>query len=87
MYQFSPSYIFAFWKGSIPALTGALSENAVAFGVNGALKRYVFRNREYMQGNKFMHSIHPFLTSGITGAFTAVVLHPLFSKDISIFIK
>jgi len=31
--------VSALWKGSIPALFGAMSENIVAFGINGILKR------------------------------------------------
>lgn len=62
------------WSGSMPALTGALLENAVAFGVNGALKR-MLGHRQQLQ--KEQPSIfEPFLTGGITGFFTAMVLCP-----------
>jgi hypothetical protein len=39
---FQAEGIRTLWRGSVPALTGALSENAVAFGVNGVLKRTIF---------------------------------------------
>jgi hypothetical protein len=64
--------IRALWKGTIPALTGALSENAVAFGVNGAINRLIFRNEDTFTQSKF----RPFIIGAITGAFTAIVLCP-----------
>ena len=67
--------ITALWKGSLPALTGALSENAMAFGVNGLLKRYFFQQPDVNE-NRLFHYLHPFINGGITGAFTAVVLCP-----------
>jgi hypothetical protein len=70
------------WSGSLPALSGALLENAMAFSVNGALKRVL----AYGGGSQSASSvavearppslIEPFLTGGITGFFTAVVLCP-----------
>jgi solute carrier family 25 (mitochondrial ornithine transporter) member 2/15 len=63
----------ALWKGSVPALMGALSENAVAFCINGNLKRIL----EIMRVDKETPSAHePFLAGGITGFCTAFVLCP-----------
>jgi hypothetical protein len=63
--------IFSLWRGSTPAVIGALSENAAAFGVNGALKR-IFKENE----KKEKSYLEPFLTGGITGFVTAFVLCP-----------
>lgn len=62
------------WSGSVPALTGALAENAVAFGVNGALKRILDPTGKKSQAEKSFYE--PFITGGITGFFTAIVLCP-----------
>lgn len=59
------------FAGSIPALTGAVLENAAAFGLNGALKR-VFGDRDTADKPVW----EPFATGGITGFFTAFVLCP-----------
>ena len=66
------------WSGSLPALTGALLENAVAFGVNGALKRILSVDQAVKAENQQASGslIEPFLTGGVTGMFTAVVLCP-----------
>lgn len=70
--------ITALWRGSLPALTGALSENAVAFGVNGALNRFIFpsNNTKDKKQSGVWHYLHPFVNGAITGTFTAVVLCP-----------
>lgn len=60
----------ALWKGSTPALIGALSENGVAFAINGLLKRLDFTGAG---ANSF---VQPFINGGITGFFTAFVLCP-----------
>ena len=62
----------ALWRGSLPAFLGAVSENAVAFGVNGELKRYFASSTE----NSFFSSMKPFLMGSITGFCTAFVLCP-----------
>jgi solute carrier family 25 (mitochondrial ornithine transporter) member 2/15 len=62
--------ITALWRGSLPAFTGALSENVVAFATNGLLKR-IFQTGEE---NKSIYE--PFITGGITGVFSAAVLCP-----------
>ena len=66
------------WSGSLPALTGALMENAVAFGVNGALKRILAlsSSSDTFAAPKPPSFAEPFLTGGITGFFTAIVLCP-----------
>lgn len=64
----------ALWKGSVPALVGALAENAAAFGINGSLKR--FMNVDENDATKEVSYVRPFVTGGITGACTAFVLCP-----------
>lgn len=61
------------WSGSVPALTGALLENAAAFSVNGALKR-VLGERQKAGAKESYYE--PFMTGSITGMFTAFVLCP-----------
>ena len=75
MKTFRSDGITAFWRGSIPALTGSLAENAVAFAVNGQLQR-LFTKIYLFEENKTMKSIQPYLTGGITGIFSAIVLCP-----------
>ena len=61
------------WRGSVPALIGALSENTVAFTINGNLKRLMeFTRKE----SGTPSSIEPFLSGGLTGFCTAFVLCP-----------
>ena len=64
--------IWAFWRGSLPAFSGALSENAMAFGVNGLLTR-VFDKYTTMGPESHTRS---FLTGSITGFCTAFILCP-----------
>ena len=64
--------LWAFWRGSLPALSGALSENAMAFGVNGILTR-VFDKYTTMDQQSNTRS---FLTGSITGLCTALILCP-----------
>jgi len=64
------------WSGSLPAFTGALLENAVAFSVNGLLKRIIEGDDARKQQETQKSFFEPFLTGGITGMFTAVVLCP-----------
>lgn len=65
--------IATLWRGSVPALIGALSENTVAFTINGNLKRLmsVFRKDESVPS-----SYEPFVSGGLTGFCTAFVLCP-----------
>lgn len=53
---------FALWRGSVPAFIGALGENAMAFGVNGFLKRVLKDDSE-------PSLIQHFITGGITGTY------------------
>lgn len=65
----------ALWRGSVPAFLGALGENAVAFGVNGMLKRFLSNRRDVDNQEKNLYE--PFLTGAITGVFTSIALCPL----------
>lgn len=62
--------VLALWKGSLPAFMGAISENVVAFAVNGLLRR-VFHTEEEDKS-----VLEPFLCGGVTGIFSAVALCP-----------
>ena len=70
--------ITALWRGSVPALLGALSENAMAFSINGLLKRFLIQNNQTNNINKTikLNFYEPFLTGAITGSFTPLVLCP-----------
>lgn len=70
---FSGEGITALWRGSVPAFIGALSENAVAFAINGSLKRLMTVLRGSKEGKKYYE---PYLCGGLTGGCTAVVLCP-----------
>lgn len=61
------------WRGSVPALIGALSENTVAFTINGNLKRIIECTRNEKNQPS---SLEPFLSGGLTGFCTAFVLCP-----------
>lgn len=63
--------IYSLWKGSTPALSGAVMENMVAFGVNQQLKR-VFPDEEGEKPPWWQ----PIAFGGATGLFTSVVLCP-----------
>ena len=63
--------ITSLWKGSTPALSGAVAENMVAFGVNQQLKR-VFPEKD----GALPPWWQPILFGGVTGIFTSVVLCP-----------
>ncbi len=64
--------ITSLWKGSTPALGGAVAENMVAFGVNEQLKR-LFPEKDGALGAPWWK---PILFGGVTGIFTSVVLCP-----------
>lgn len=66
--------IFSLWKGSTPALTGAVTENMVAFGVNEQLKR-LFPDESHLKGVP-PPWWQPIAFGGATGMFTAIVLCP-----------
>lgn len=63
--------IVSLWKGSTPALSGAVAENMVAFGVNEQLKR-LFPARDGKQAPWWQ----PIFFGGVTGIFTSVVVCP-----------
>mmetsp|Transcript_9987 Transcript_9987/g.14694 ORF Transcript_9987/g.14694 Transcript_9987/m.14694 type:complete len:294 (-) Transcript_9987:278-1159(-) len=65
--------LLAFWKGAVPTAMGMAAENAMAFGVNEALKRaFPDDNKDSNQLSIFK----PFLMGSITGCFSALVLLP-----------
>ncbi|GAB5029414.1 mitochondrial ornithine transporter 1-like isoform x1 [Nannochloropsis oceanica] len=91
MTTFREEGLRALWKGSVPALVGAVSENAVAFSVNQQLKRIIADMEGYglstggggaeaeteKEGGGVEESlIVPFLTGGFTGIFTSAALCP-----------
>lgn len=63
--------VVSLWKGSMPALSGAISENMVAFGVNEQLKR-LFPQKEGVMAPWWQ----PIVFGGITGCFTSIILCP-----------
>lgn len=63
--------VASLWKGSTPALSGAVMENMVAFGVNQRLKR-VFPEEDGVAKPWWQ----PIAFGGATGFFTSVVLCP-----------
>lgn len=87
MTTFREEGLRALWKGSVPALVGAVSENAVAFSVNQQLKRILADMEGYgfgseagaeagREGGAEESLIVPFLTGGFTGIFTSAALCP-----------
>ena len=70
--------ITAFWKGAVPTAMGMAAENAMAFGVNEALKRafpddnQLHSTAEGGRPNMFK----PFLMGMLTGCCSAIVLLP-----------
>ena len=65
--------IFSLWKGSTPALGGALSENMMAFGLNGHIQRLLQKD----DGKTIVHEdLANILSGAITGFCTAFVLCP-----------
>jgi len=66
--------VSSLWRGSVPAFLGALSENAIAFGINGFLKRVLSTDSSYNSDK--LNITTPLLTGAITGAATATVLCP-----------
>lgn len=61
--------VAALWKGSVPAMVGALSENVVAFATNGMLKRM-------FQSHSEDSLVKPLVSGAITGALSSLVLCP-----------
>ncbi|KAL7470926.1 hypothetical protein ACHAXS_011210 [Conticribra weissflogii] len=67
--------ISAFWKGAVPTAMGMVLENAMAFGVNEALKR-TFPDDAKEDPTKRPDLLRPFMMGAITGCFSATVLLP-----------
>mmetsp|Transcript_41305 Transcript_41305/g.70703 ORF Transcript_41305/g.70703 Transcript_41305/m.70703 type:complete len:295 (-) Transcript_41305:245-1129(-) len=65
----------ALWKGAVPTALGMVAENAMAFGVNEALKR-TFPDDAKEDPTKRPDLIKPFLMGAITGCCSATVLLP-----------
>jgi len=62
--------IVALWRGSVPAFLGAISENAVCFGMNGHLTRIVDGQKNIPK------SVEPFVIGSLTGVCTSFALAP-----------
>lgn len=65
----------ALWKGAVPTAMGMVAENAMAFGVNEALKR-TFPDEAKSDPTKRPDLLKPFLMGAITGCCSATVLLP-----------
>lgn len=71
--------VMALWTGSLPAFLGAVMENAVAFCVNGTIKRLIegiTSNDRVSNSKKDLDFTQPFLNGALTGAVTSVFLCP-----------
>ena len=66
--------IAAFWKGAVPTTKRKAAENAMAFGVNEALKRAFPDESRETGGPPGM--VKPFAMGAITGCCSALVLLP-----------
>jgi len=71
----------ALWKGSVPAAVGMVAENAMAFGVNEALKRSIYNKIIDNGGNSLLDKKKPdfvraFSLGTFTGFCSALVLLP-----------
>lgn len=67
--------VSALWKGAVPTSMGMVAENAMAFGVNEALKR-TFPDDAKEDPTKRPDLVKPFLMGAITGCCSATVLLP-----------
>mmetsp|Transcript_24068 Transcript_24068/g.33835 ORF Transcript_24068/g.33835 Transcript_24068/m.33835 type:complete len:291 (+) Transcript_24068:206-1078(+) len=67
--------IGSFWKGAVPTAMGMALENAMAFGVNEALKRAFPDNNDQSLDTR-PDLVKPFLMGTITGCCSATVLLP-----------
>jgi len=67
--------VSALWKGAVPTAMGMALENAMAFGVNEALKR-AFPDNSSTDPNHKTDIFRPFLMGTITGCCSALVLLP-----------
>jgi Mitochondrial carrier protein len=68
----------AFWKGAVPTAMGMAAENAMAFGVNEALKRAFADDEDERRQNEGSPPgmVKPFAMGAITGCCSALVLLP-----------
>ncbi len=66
--------VTAFWKGAVPTAMGMAAENAMAFGVNAALKRAFPDPATKIEGPPSL--LKPFAMGAITGCCSAFVLLP-----------
>jgi Mitochondrial carrier protein len=68
----------AFWKGAVPTAMGMAAENAMAFGVNEALKRAFADDDDddRRNGGGPPGMVKPFAMGAITGCCSALVLLP-----------
>lgn len=66
----------ALWKGAVPTAMGMAAENAVAFGVNEALKRAFPDPERSFDSSKRPDLLKPFSMGLITGCCSALVLLP-----------
>jgi len=67
--------VAALWKGAVPTAMGMAAENAMAFGVNEALKR-AYPCPHANDPQKRPDLIRPFAMGTITGCCSAIVLCP-----------
>lgn len=63
--------VVALWRGSIPAFTGQLGENMMAFGVNGFLNR-IFKQHGISDDSMARN----YISGSVTGLCTAFILCP-----------
>jgi hypothetical protein len=68
--------VAAFWKGAIPTATGMALENAMAFGVNEALKRAFPDDPAKLSAGGRPDLVKPFAMGAVTGCCSALVLLP-----------
>jgi len=68
--------ITAFWKGAVPTAMGMAAENAMAFGVNEALKRAFPTDPVIANLDGRPDLVKPFAMGMLTGCCSALVLLP-----------
>lgn len=68
--------VAAFWKGAVPTSMGMAAENAMAFGVNEALKRAFPDDKSNSQQQGPPNMTKPFAMGALTGCCSALVLLP-----------
>jgi hypothetical protein len=68
--------VAAFWKGAVPTAIGMAAENAMAFGVNEALKRAFPDDPHTKNASGLPDLTKPFAMGFLTGCCSALVLLP-----------